>query len=92
MRNGFHLCESGSEGGYSLMGEKTAGRKSRDTAHLNIENNKDVFLQANCNARHGNNINAMSIETDVWQIGTLQLYKYTVFYLNGSEISPNIIL
>ena len=30
----------------------------------------DQYLQHNCNPRHNHNINAMSIETDVWQNGT----------------------
>lgn len=37
-------------------------------------NRQEQYLQHNCNPRHNNNINAMSIETDVWQNG-----KFTRF-------------
>ncbi len=39
-------------------------------AQQHVLSRQEQYLQHNCNPRHNNNINAMSIETDVWQNGT----------------------
>lgn len=49
----------------------------------------------NCNPRHNNNINAMSIETDVWLRGKHYLYvyaKYLRFFCWCLEVTANSVL
>ena len=50
---------------------------------------QEQYLQHNCNPRHNNNINAMSIETDVWQNGNRVSYifvtKIYIFFVKQKE-------
>lgn len=46
----------------------------------------------NCNPRHNNNINAMSIETDVWLRGIIIIrinYYYVQFQININNYNDN---
>ena len=49
-------------------GASSAGNSNLHQAQAQ-HHRHDQYLQHNCNPRHNHNINAMSIETDVWQNG-----------------------